>query len=81
MLLGNFEGYSSVWNRFVLQSLRLSIEVFTMSTIERLEQILGCRYELSSFCIDCCEKVKTLEVEREVFDVLSEFDNTNNQLY
>ena len=49
-----------------------------MSTVKRLEQILGCGYELSSFCIDGCEKVETLYVEREVFDVLSEFDNSYN---
>ena len=71
MLLGNFEGYSSVWNRFVLQSLRLCIEVFTMSAVKRLEQILGCRYKLTSFCIDGCKKVETFEMEREIFDVLS----------
>jgi hypothetical protein len=81
MFLGNFEGYSSVRDRFILQSLRLGIEVFAMSTVKRLEQILGCWHELTRFCIDCCEKVETLEVEREVFDVLSEFDNAHNQLY
>ena len=64
-----------------MQSLRLCIEVFTMSAVKRLEQILGCRYKLTSFCIDGCEKVETFEMEREVFDVLSEFDNTNNELY
>ena len=49
-----------------------------MSTIKRLKQILSSWYELARFGIYNGEKVETLEMEWEVFDIVGEFDYTNN---
>ena len=61
-----------------MKSPRLSIEVFNMSTIKRLKQILSSWHELARFGIYNGKKVETLEMEWEVFDIVGEFDYTNN---
>ena len=64
-----------------MKSLWLSIEVFDMCAIKRLKQILRCWHELTSFGIDNGEKIETLEMEWEVFDIVGKFDYTNDQLH
>ena len=81
MLLGDLKRDKSIGDCFVLEGLRLGIEVVDASAVERMKDVLNGRDKLSCLCTHYCKELESFKVEWEVFDVLSQFNDTNDQLH
>ena len=48
--------------------------------VKRVQDVLGCRYELASLGIDLSDEVEELNMEWEVLDVIGEADDADDEL-
>ena len=80
VLLGKFERDERVWDGLVLKWFGLRVKEAQVGGVHRVEDVLGCGYELTSLSIDLHNQVEELHVEWEVLHVVRQTSYANNKL-